>query len=105
VGTVQLKTSQNIYPLAHTNYALRMSTGAEMQILLPMVNAPFRLYYAYNPFRVDTIAPLSNLITRSMFPAGDAGEYTYLNTLSTYDPGYRLREPRKTLRFTVSTTF
>ena len=51
------------------------------------------------------MAPSSNLITRSMFPAGDAGEYTYLNTLATYNPGYRLREPRKTLRFTVSTTF
>jgi len=105
VGTTQLKTSQNIYPLAHTNYALRMSTGAEMQILLPMVNAPFRLYYAYNPFRVDTEAPVTNLITRSMFPAGEAGEFTYLNTLATYDPGYRLREPRKTFRFTVATTF
>ncbi|MGC2209006.1 MAG: outer membrane protein assembly factor BamA [Candidatus Korobacteraceae bacterium] len=105
VGTVSLKFPQYIRPLPHTNYAVRVSTGAEMQILLPMINAPFRLYYAYNPSRVDTIAPPSDLITRSMFPAGEAGEYTYLNTLATYDPGYRLREPRKTLRFTVSTTF
>ena len=105
VGTTQLKTSPNITPLAHTNYALRMSTGAELQVMLPMVNAPFRLYYAYNPFRVDTEAPVANLITRSMFPAGEAGEFTYLNTIATYDPGYRLREPRKTFRFTVATTF
>jgi outer membrane protein insertion porin family len=105
VGTESLKFGQNITTIAHTNYTLRMSTGAEMQILLPMVNAPFRLYYAYNPFRVDTQNPATNLINRSLFPAGEAGEFTYLNSIATYDPGYRLREPRKTLRFTVATTF
>ena len=34
-----------------------------------MVNAPFRLYYAYNPLRVDTDSSASNLITPEMFPA------------------------------------
>ena len=105
VGTQSLKISPYITPLAHTNYVVRMSTGAEMQILLPMVNAPFRLYYAYNPLRVDTVNPAIDEITRNMFPAGEAGEYTYLNTIGTYEPGYRLREPRKTFRFTVATTF
>jgi outer membrane protein insertion porin family len=103
-GTQSLQFSQNIVPLAHTNYVLRMSTGLELQVILPVVNAPFRLYYAYNPLRVDTDAPQPTL-TRDMFPAGGAGEYTYLNTIATYAPSYLIREPRKTLRFTVATTF
>jgi outer membrane protein insertion porin family len=104
-GTQHQQFSQDITPLAHTNYVLRMSTGAELQIILPVVNAPFRLYYAYNPFRVDTEAPQAGLLTRSMFPAGEAGTTTYLNTLATFNPSYRIREPRKTFRFTVATTF
>ena len=44
-------------------------------------------------------------ITRSMFPAGAAGDYTYAQAISIYQPSYLLREPRKTFRFTVATTF
>ena len=104
-GTQFLKFGQNISPLAHTNYVMRMSTGLELQVILPVVNAPFRLYYAYNPLRVDTAFARQTTISRNMFPAGGAGEYTYLNTIATYAPSYRIREPRKTLRFTVATTF
>ncbi len=32
-----------------TNNVIRGSTGVEIQFLLPMVNAPFRLIFAYNP--------------------------------------------------------
>lgn len=32
----------------------RVSTGLELQVLMPVVNAPFRLYYAYNLSYVDT---------------------------------------------------
>jgi outer membrane protein insertion porin family len=103
--TQLLKFGHFLAPLAHTNYVLRMSTGVEMQVILPMVNAPFRLYYAYNPFRMDTQSPNSTLITRDMFPAGSAGEFTYLNTLAAFPPVFRLREPRKTFRLTVATTF
>ena len=28
---------------------MRASTGIELQVMLPVVNAPFRLYWAYNP--------------------------------------------------------
>ena len=70
-----LNFSQNITPLAHTNYVVRMSTGLELQVILPVVNAPFRLYYAYNPLRVDTDAPQPN-ISRDLFPAGRAGDAT-----------------------------
>ncbi len=99
-----LKFSQDVVPLPHTNYIVRMSTGMELQVILPVVNAPFRLYYAYNPLRVDTESP-QPAFTRNMFPAGAAGDYTYQSAIAAYAPGYRIREPRKTLRFTVSTTF
>ncbi len=35
-----------------TNFKLRMSTGVEFIINLPIVQAPFRIYYAYNPLRL-----------------------------------------------------
>ena len=30
----------------------RMSNGAELQVILPIVNAPFRIFYAYNSLRL-----------------------------------------------------
>jgi outer membrane protein insertion porin family len=104
-GTQTLKFGHYITPLPNTNYVVRMSTGLELQVILPMVNAPFRLYYAYNPLRVDTETTTPSLITRDMFPAGSAGAYSYAQTLASYAPSYQIREPRKTLRLTVSTTF
>ena len=35
-----------------TNYVPRMSNGAELQVILPIVNAPFRIFYAYNSLRL-----------------------------------------------------
>jgi outer membrane protein insertion porin family len=104
-GTQYLTFNQNLTPIDHTNYVVRMSTGAELQVILPVVNAPFRIYYAYNPLRVDTTSLSPDRITRSMFPVGGAGEYTYLNSIANYNPGFKLLEPRKTFRFTVATTF
>ncbi len=104
-GVQHLSFNQNLSPIDHTNYALRMSTGMELQVILPVVNAPFRIYYAYNPLRVDTTSLSPDRITRNMFPVGGAGDYTYLNAIATYNPGYKLLEPRKTFRFTVATTF
>jgi outer membrane protein insertion porin family len=36
-----------------TNRALRGSTGLEIQFILPVLNAPFRLIFAFNPQRLD----------------------------------------------------
>ncbi len=82
-----------------------MSTGLELQVFLPVVNAPFRIYWAYNPLRMDTITGVPVKITRDMFPLGAAGDFTYQAAIATYSPQYQLREPRKTFRFTVATTF
>jgi outer membrane protein insertion porin family len=96
----------DLRPISGTNGIMRMSTGLELQVILPVVNAPFRIFYAVNPMRMNTIAlPPETTITRSMFPAGGAGDFTYQQALATYGAGYRLREPFNTFRFTVATTF
>jgi outer membrane protein insertion porin family len=69
------------------------------------VNAPFRVYWAYNPFRLNSVSSSPVQITRSMFPAGAAGDYTYQLAIANFSPRFQLREPRKTFRFTVATTF
>ena len=45
--------SPELKPVSGTNYQPRMSTGLELQVIMPVVNAPFRVYYAYNPLRID----------------------------------------------------
>ena len=107
--------SQNLSPVPGTNWVVRMSTGIELQMMLPVVNAPFRIYYAYNAMRLNGSASPPIQIDRSMFPCpveGDpkctafaAGNYTYNLTRSTLGSNYTLLEPRKTFRFTVATTF
>jgi outer membrane protein insertion porin family len=104
-GGSTLPFKSELTPVSGTNYQPRMSTGLELQVILPVVNAPFRVYYAYNPLRINETANSPTPITRSMFPSGAAGDYTYAQAVSIYQPSYRLREPRKTFRFTVATTF
>ncbi|MGB8847586.1 MAG: BamA/TamA family outer membrane protein, partial [Terracidiphilus sp.] len=114
----QVGFRQNIRPVSGTNFVPRMSTGAELSVLMPIINAPFRLYYAYNPLRLyerpycnDVIlgqkqqSCSAELITRDMFPPGGAGDYTYGEAIQSYGSGYVFREPRKTFRLTISTTF
>jgi outer membrane protein insertion porin family len=97
--------SQNLHVLGQTNWRPRGDTGLELQMFLPVINAPFRIYWAYNALRVDQDANPPIPVTRSMFPAGAAGDYTYHLAVNTYSPSFELREPRKTFRFTVATTF
>jgi outer membrane protein insertion porin family len=105
VGGSTQKFPQYLHPVPGTNWTPRMSTGLELQVFLPVVNAPFRIYWAYNPLRLDTIVNAPIPITRGMFPAGAAGDYTYQLARNSFSPPYQLREPRKTFRFTVATTF
>jgi outer membrane protein insertion porin family len=110
LGAQNFKFSQELTVVGSTNWQPRASTGLELQVFLPIVNAPFRIYYAYNPLRLDQITQAPIPITRSMFPGCPgpncaAGDYTYQLTKNTFSPQYLLREPRKTFRFTVGTTF
>ena len=97
--------SNQLQVLNSTNWKPRVSTGLELQMFLPVVNAPFRIYWAYNPVRLDEQTSPPIPITRSMFPAGAAGDYTFKQAVNVYAPNFLLREPRKTFRFTVATTF
>jgi outer membrane protein insertion porin family len=114
----QVGFQRNIRPVSGTNFVPRMSTGAELSVIMPVINAPFRFFFAYNPLRLDE-SPYCNtvtlggnkqscsaqLITRSLFPPGGAGDYTYQEAIQAYGARDLFREPRKTFRLTVSTTF
>jgi outer membrane protein insertion porin family len=111
-----LKQQLSIAP--NTNFRLRGSTGIEFVVQLPIVQAPFRLYYAYNVHRLheQIIAPT---------PYIDPNEIKFLkNAFNSIDPAIfplqiqpqlnniinnpgRLDyfEPKTTFRFTVSRTF
>jgi outer membrane protein insertion porin family len=45
---------QPVVFLPGTNSGFRMSTGLELQILLPIINVPFRVIYAINPSRLNS---------------------------------------------------
>jgi hypothetical protein len=40
-----------------------------------------------------------------MFPDGTLGDFNFQRATQGFSPDYRLKEPRKTFRFTVATTF
>lgn len=104
VGTQTQTFGADIKPLSGTNYITHMSTGIELQVIMPVVNAPFRIYYAVNPLRMNTVVappPLS----RSLFPNNAAGDFSYAQAVATYGTAFRLEEPANTFRFTVATTF
>ncbi|MDE3105930.1 MAG: outer membrane protein assembly factor BamA [Acidobacteriota bacterium] len=107
---------QQLKTVPGTNFVPRMSNGAELQVILPIVNAPFRIFYAYNPLRLYKDVPqqlavpntCTNTVTecfQNYFPNNGAGQYSYQQAVQLYGADYTLREPRKTLRLTVSTTF
>jgi outer membrane protein insertion porin family len=101
-----------------TNFRLRASTGIEFVVQLPIIQAPFRIYYSYNIHRLH-----EELVARSPFI--EPSEKNYLkNIFDAVDPTiYPLQikpqldfilnnpgrlnyfEPKTTFRFTVSRTF
>jgi outer membrane protein insertion porin family len=104
-GGAPITFNGNLKPVEGTNYVPRMSTGLELQVLLPIVQQPFRIYYALNPLTLNTLVHSPSPINRSMFPLGAAGDFTFQSAIATLGPDFRLQEPRKTFRFTISTTF
>ena len=80
---------------------LRASTGLELQVLMPVVNAPFRLYWAYNPslFRGYLNPPI--VADRSYFP----NNATYQNAIVSVGQPIPFFEKRDTFRFSIGRTF
>ena len=87
--------------IASTNFRPRISTGIEIQAVLPIVNAPVRVFWGYNALREDvTVIPPQTLPPRALFP----NEATYNAALAAFR-GYRLTDMRSHVGFTVSRTF
>jgi outer membrane protein insertion porin family len=79
--------------------------GPQVTAMLPIINAPVRLYFAFNPVRLHQSQSPAFIVTRDMFPPGEAGDFTYQQAKANYGSQFFLWEPRKTLRLTVSTSF
>ena len=80
---------------------MRASTGLELQVMLPVVNAPFRLYFAYNPSVVREYLQPPIVADRSSFP----NNATFINSIATYGQAYPFYEKRTMFRFTIGRTF
>jgi outer membrane protein insertion porin family len=79
----------------------RGSTGAELQVTLPVLNVPFRVYAAYNWLGLDTTVNLpQDLPPQSLFP----NVQTYSQALTYFAP-LRIQDRRYKLGFTVARTF
>jgi outer membrane protein insertion porin family len=87
--------------IAPGTQAPRMSTGLELQVMLPVVNAPFRVYYAYNPLLVRRYVQTPIVADRSSFP----NNATFLQSIATFGQAYPLIEKHGTFRFTIGRTF
>jgi outer membrane protein insertion porin family len=101
-----------------TNFRLRGSTGVEFSVHLPIIQAPFRVYYAYNVHRFHEqivaqppyIDPSEKTFLQNAFNGLDPTIYQdqilpQLNALQN-NPGRLIYfEPKTTFRFTVSRTF
>jgi outer membrane protein insertion porin family len=81
--------------------APRMSTGLELQVLMPVVNAPFRIYWAYNPLLVREYLQPPFVADRSYFP----NNATFLGAAATYGQAQPFFEKHSLFRFTVGRTF
>jgi outer membrane protein insertion porin family len=93
----------NQVQIAAGTQKVRASTGLELDVTLPVVNAPFRIYFAYNPMRLDTNLQTPIAADRAMFP----NQYTYAKAVSSSAIGmvYPWDEKSTMVRFTVGRTF
>lgn len=66
--------------ISSTNRVVRSSTGVEVSFMLPMVNAPFRLIFAFNP-------------------------QIYQNTVLVGTIPFFIKEPRRDIKFTIGRSF
>jgi outer membrane protein insertion porin family len=87
--------------IAAGTQAPRMSTGIELQVLMPVVNAPFRVYWAYNPLRVEQYLLPPVVADRSYFPNGA----TFASAVAQFGQPLPLFEKASTFRFTIGRTF
>lgn len=84
---------------------IRMSAGLELQVLMPVVNAPFRLYWAYNLSILNTNLQPPVVADRSFF----ANDATYQQAVTNQQVGIgapiQWNERKSLFRFSVGRTF
>jgi outer membrane protein insertion porin family len=106
--------SQHLSIAGGTNFRPRASTGIEFVVQLPIIQAPFRIYYAYNVNRLheqifapqDYIDPGERASLLGLPPAFQ--KFVVDPSLQRFidNPGnLNYFEPLRTFRFTVSRTF
>jgi outer membrane protein insertion porin family len=77
------------------------SSGLELQVLLPVVQAPFRVYWAYNPLTVREYLQPPIVVDRSAFP----NAATFNSAVAQFGNAYPYFQRRSLFRFTVGRTF
>jgi outer membrane protein insertion porin family len=87
--------------IAPGSQRIRASTGLELQVMLPVVNAPFRLYWAYNPSVVREYLQPPIVADRSSFP----NQATFANSVTQFGQSYPYFEKRSMFKFTIGRTF
>jgi len=87
--------------IAPGTQAIRSSVGLELSVVLPIVQAPFRIYWAYNPTTVQQELRSPIVLDPSTMPNGQ----TLANAIQTYSPAYPDFEKKSTFRFTIGRTF
>ncbi len=109
LNTSQVQGLQALYPQANFGTRAvvagdtqkpRISTGIELQVLMPVVNAPFRLYWAYNLSYVNTTLHPPVVADRSFFP----NDFTYQQALQAFGLNIPYNERRSLFRFSVGRT-
>ncbi len=119
--------SSNLQVIPGTNFTPHTSAGIELVVQLPIIQAPFRIYYAYNYLRLtETISPPC-MAGQTAATCGQGGVFVDPQILAGLPPGVLstqilpqlqtilaqqvqripagLLEPQHTFRFTVSRTF
>jgi outer membrane protein insertion porin family len=87
--------------IAPGTQAVRTSTGLEVDVVLPIVQAPFRVYWAYNPTIVQEYLQPPIVVDRSTFP----NAATFTNAIASYGTPFPYFEKRSVFRFTIGRTF
>jgi outer membrane protein insertion porin family len=100
-GTFPQAGFNNSAVVIEESQKIRTSTGVEFQIMMPVVNAPFRLYWAYNPTRVQDVFVPPIAADRSLFP----NQATMAAAALTFARPTPYIERKTMFRFTISRTF
>ena len=89
-----------------TNILPRTSVGPQITAMLPIINAPVRVYFAFNPNRLASERGFEHPVRSQLSSRQEKQETLPIEeALANYGAKYFLWEPRKTLRVSVSTSF